>query len=282
MKASASIVVLSILATLAGSVHAASLIPQTTVAPKIARANQPLDVSLLVKTLSSFFLSDRYETKSVTELKGKSGGANFTVNIQTKTIAQSDKKFRSQIAFGDSGEKIDREYLVISDSKQVWIYRPDLKQYAVTSYNKFDDESWHLIGMSSYSFMEAGKDYKQLISKLSKSITSGELSDKKVLEELGLSDDEDFVGNRSILEGEDFYVYNYTNKKEGFIFRAFVQPETATLKQFQLGGITQSIDFEITEKIFYRTANPDVTKDTFKFTPPKGAKRVKSISIDPF
>jgi outer membrane lipoprotein-sorting protein len=280
MKASASIAVLSILATLAGSVHAASPIPQTTVAPKIAQASQPLDVSLLVKTLSSFFLSDRYETKSVTEFKGKSEGLNFTVNIQTKTIAQSDKKFRSQIAFGDSGKKIDREYLVISDGKQVWIYRPDLKQYAVISYNNFDDSFF--IGMSSSSFMEAGEDARQLIPKVAKSITSGELSDKKVLEELGLPNNENFKGDKSIIEGEDFYVYNYTDNKEGFIFRAFVQPETATLKQFQMAGKTQSTDFEMTEKILNRTANPVVTKDTFKFTPPKGAKRVKSISISPF
>jgi outer membrane lipoprotein-sorting protein len=254
MKASASIAVFSILATLAGSVYAASPIQQTTVAPKIAQASQPVDVSLLVKTLTSFFQSDRYETDSETQFKGKSDGVNFTVNIQTKTIAQSDKKFRSQIAFGDSGKKIDREYVVISDGKQVWIYRPDLKQYAVTSYNAFDDAFF--IGMSSSGFMQAGEDFRQTIPKLAK--------DKKALEELGLATNENFKGDKSILEGENFYVYNYTDKKEGFTFRAFVQPETATLKHFQMAGKTQSIDFEMTEKILNRTANPLVTKDTFK------------------
>jgi outer membrane lipoprotein-sorting protein len=272
MKASASIAVLSILATLAGSVHAASPIQKTTDAPKIAQASQPLDVSLLVKTLTSFFQSDRYETESETELKGKSDGVNFTANIQTKTIAQSDKKFRSQIAFSDLGKKTDRKYVVISDGKQVWIYRPDLKQYAVTSYNAFDDSLF--IGMSSFVFMQAGEDMRQAIPKVA--------TDKKALEELGLISNKNLQGDKSILEGQDFYVYSYTDKKEGFTFRAFVQPETATLKHFQMAGKSQNIDFEMTEKILSRTANPVVSKETFKFTPPKGAKRVKSISISPF
>jgi hypothetical protein len=77
-------------------------------------------------------------------------------------------------------------------------------------------------------------------------------------------------------------VYDYKQPGEGFVLSAFVNPKTATINQIQLIGQSKDLDINLTEKILTRTANPTINRNTFRFIPPKGAKRVKSLSINPF
>ncbi|MBS9388166.1 MAG: hypothetical protein HEQ33_04355 [Dolichospermum sp. WA123] len=67
-----------------------------------------------------------------------------------------------------------------------------------------------------------------------------------------------------------------------FTFSAFVQPDNANLKQVELVGKSEGLDILLTEKILNRIANPNVTPQTFTFSPPRGTKKVKSLSITPF
>ena len=197
---------------------------------------------------------------------------NADINLKTKTIVQSDKKFRSEIAtVGTTGE-IKPLTVIVSDGKQVWIHRPDLKQYAVTTYQKFDKSGDGIfMSISSSAFLS-------IPAKERKQIANGSLSDKNVLSYLSSAID----GNQATVDTDSFYVYHYKYAKEGFTFSAFVQPDNANLKQVELVGKSEGLDILLTEKILNRIANPNVTPQTFTFSPPRGTKKVKSLSITPF
>jgi outer membrane lipoprotein-sorting protein len=237
----------------------------------------PVDTALLAKTITGFLQSDRYQTESQILMSGKKQSFDFISYAQVKTIAQSDGKFRSEITFTRQGEQPKPPTLVISDGKQVSVYKPESKEYAITSYDNFGkSHDYFFIGMSSYLFLQIPSDARKILAR-------GQLSDKEILQQIGFTPNSDLKADqRTTVEGESFYVYNYTPDKEGLTFSGFVQPQTATLKQLQISGKSEGLDILIAEKILNRTANPAVTPQTFTFSPPKGAKKVKSLSILPF
>lgn len=270
----------SIIAMLAGKVNA--IPPQhsqqiTASNPIItSQATEKLDVSLLVKAITAFLQSDRYQTQSEINFKVGTKGVDVGLKLKTNTLAQSGNKFRSEISILDSTEATKPGNLVVSNGKQVWVYRADLKQYAVTSYKDFyDSGQWIFVSIGALSFLELPEAERQAIAE-------GNLSDKDALESLGLASKGLIKGERRTVDGESFYIYNYIDPKEGFTLSGFVEPETANLKQIQVVGKTDGLDIQYTEKILARTANPVISPATFQFTPPPGTKKVKSLSITPF
>jgi outer membrane lipoprotein-sorting protein len=241
----------------------------------LSQATETLDLALLAKSITAFLKSDRYQTDSQTYFKVSSQGNETTIYLQNKIITQSGRKFRAEITYAKPGQTSQPGNLVVSDGKQLWIYRPDLKQYAVTTYTDFkNSDDWILLGLSPFAFLDFPQEDRKIVA-------NGNLSAKNVLTYLNLSSNGEIQGATRTLEGETFYVYNYKDPKEGFILSAFINPKTAALKQLQLAGKSQNLDILLTEKILRRTPNPAVTSNTFKFTPPKGTKRVKSLSISP-
>lgn len=275
LSAIASFTILSILG---GEVNAAQLSlphPPPDHTPSLSQTTEPLDLSLLAKTMTAFEKSDRYQTDSQTEFKVASQGNETTIYVQSKIITQSGKKFRAEITYAKPGEKPQTGNLVVSNGTQLWIYRNDLKQYALTTYPEFKDSSdWILLGLSSFAFLDFPEEDRKIV-------VNGNLTVKNVLTYLGLSSNGELQGDKRTFEGETFYVYNYKDPKEGFILSAFVNPKTTSLKQVQLAGKSANLDILLTEKILRRTVNPAVTSNTFRFIPPKGTQRVKSLSVSP-
>lgn len=241
-------------------------------------SNQP-DLDLLAKTVAKFLKSDRYQTESELQLTTKSSGTTVTFHVQIKTIAQSPQQFRSEITFGTPGSSEGKQYLVISNGKQVWIYRPDVKQYAVSTYASFNQSNdSFLIGMSSYLFLEMAPEFASLRGQ-------GENSEQSIREslvEMLRSEKADLKGGRRTIEGRDYYVYEYTEPKEGYTINALIAPEQATLEQIRIITQSEGSDVVMNEKILSRVENPAIAPDTFNFSPPQGAKKVKSISLEPF
>ena len=156
----------------------------------------------------------------------------------------------------------------------MWMYRPDLKQYAVTPFEKFDDlDDYYWIGMSSYWYSSVTPDVRELF-------TNGSLTDPQVLKELGMTGTSPLKGSSQTLNGRSLYSYEFTDK-EGFTISALVEPTTAELKQIRLNGKSDGFNVDIAERILSRTANPAIAASIFKFTPPSGAKLVKSVAIGP-
>lgn len=267
---------ISLITLLGGTVSA---IPPQNTPPQPTTTNETtekVNLPLLVKAISSFLQSDRYLTESELRFTVGGKGVNADINLKTKTIVQSDKKFRSEIATVGTRGEAKPLTLIVSNGQQVWIYRPDLKQYAVTTYKSFDKSgNGTFMSISSLAFLN-------IPTKERKQIANGNLSDTNVLSYIGSAIEGVIKGNEAIVDGDSFYVYNYKDVKDGFTFSAFIQPETANIKQVQFAGKSEELDILLTEKILNRTANPVVTSQTFTFSPPKGTKKVKSLSITPF
>jgi outer membrane lipoprotein-sorting protein len=240
----------------------------------VSQLDSKVDLALLAKASAAFLQSDRYQTESEIQVQATSGGTEVTSNAKAITTVQSPSQFRSEITFAQPKATAKIGSTVISDGKQVWMYRPDLKQYAVMPVKNFDDsDDNYWIGMSSLWFL-------QIPAEVRKPIAAGALADPKVQKEMGLSNDLPLTGSKQTVNGQEFYVYEYTDK-DGFAIRTFVEPATANLKQVVVTGKSEGYNVVITERILRRTPMPPTTASTFKFSPPKGAKLVKSLSIGP-
>ena len=239
----------------------------------LSQLNSKLNLPLLAKATAAFVQSDRYRTESEMRVKASSGGTDVTSVAKVTTLVQVPYQFRAEITFpSDTGKEV--KSIVISDGKRVWMYRPDLKQYAVTPFEKFDDlDDYYWIGMSSYWYSSVTPDVRALF-------TNGSLTDPQVLKELGMTGTSPLKGSSQTLNGRSLYSYEFTDK-EGFTISALVEPTTAELKQIRLTGKSDGFNVDIAERILSRTANPEIAASIFKFTPPSGAKLVKSVAIGP-
>ncbi|MBD2567852.1 LolA family protein [Anabaena lutea] len=265
----------SLITLLAGKVAAITEPPLQIAnypATTIAQTETKPDLDLLAKTIRDFFQSDRYLTESESLLTAKTNGFDIIFKIKTKTIAQSGKKFRSEITLRQQGESKQINYLVISDGKKVWIYKPDLKQYAVTSYAAFNESFF--IGLSSLMFVEIPEDAREEIAQAENS--------QSIVQGFGLTNLKELQQEKRTVVGEELSIYTYKNSKDGLTFSGFIQPQTANLKQLEMRGNSEGLDIMITEKILARTTAPAIDAQTFTFTPPEGVKKVSSISISPF
>lgn len=246
----------------------------TPTAPTLlSQLSSKVDLTLLAKASAVFVQSDRYQTDSEIRVKATSGGTDVTSLAKVTTVVQAPNKFRAEITFPtDAGKTVTSR--VISDGKRIWLYRPDLQQYAITSVEKFDDlNDYYWVGISSYWYSTVTPDVRKLFA-------SGTLADPQVLKELGITDTLPLKGASQTLDGRSLYRYEFTDK-EGFTISALIEPATAEFKQIRLNGKSDGFNVDIIEHILSRTPNPAITADTFKFTPPSGAKLVKSVEIGP-
>jgi len=238
----------------------------------LSQLNSKLDLPLLAKASAVFVQGDRYQTDSEIRVKATSGGTDVTSFAKVTTLVQSPNQFRAEISF-PSDNATEVKSIVISNGKQVWMYRPDLKQYAVIPYEKFDDlDGYYWIGLSSYWYLTVPAEIR-------KPIADGALADPQVLKELGIDDAFPLKGSSQTLDGRSLYRYEFTDSE--FTIATLIEPATAELKQIRLTGKSDGFNIDIAERILSRTLNPAIAGNTFKFTPPVGVKLVKSVEIGP-
>jgi outer membrane lipoprotein-sorting protein len=259
------------------AVPAKPVLPSSSPTPQNSQQAETFDLPLLKKVFAQFFLSDRYLTESQFLFRSSGRGINVELGIQLKTITQTGNKFRTEISFNKPGETPKINAIVTSDGNRVTTYRPDLKQYAVIPFAKFEDSMW--VGLSTIFFSTVSEDDR---SALAQGLQDEKFL-KEILKEMNLSDIREIKGARSSIPEENSYMYEYayTESNTPVTARVFVDLASASVKQIQFISKEKNLDFEFTEKILRRTPNPSITSQTFRFTPPKTAKRVKTLSIFP-
>ncbi|MEQ9355040.1 MAG: hypothetical protein RIG63_14615 [Coleofasciculus chthonoplastes F3-SA18-01] len=254
---------------------------QSDAAPEMSRpVMDDLDVSLLAKTVAKFIQAERYQTESEMQFSFEAQGFTGQFSVLVKTIAQSPQQFRTEISTPESGEFAQPSYIVVSDGSQVWIYNPELKQYAVSDYAQFNQSNdSFLIGFSSMLFLEMSAPFRQAFA-------DGEVSSEGIIEQLEsvfqAEGDLPLQGNRLNQEGQDYYTYSYQDREAGFTFTFLVEPNTAEVTQLQMSGKADGMDIKVTEQILDRVPSPRVAADIFTFVPPAGVMQVESMAIDIF
>lgn len=250
--------------------------PSSLLAPHLllSQANQP-DLRLLAKVFKRFLESETYQTESDIQINSVAGNTTVQTSVNIKTIAHHPNKFRSEITFANPGKTgTTVNALVISDGIQVWLYRPDLKQYQRMKYSEFErykDSYW--LGFSSLLYSQVTPDVRQYMIQDEAFVT-------QAVQAVG-ADLRDLRGVTQTVNNRSLYVYQYNDTKEGFVFSAFVEPTTGAIAQFRVQGKAEGNDITITEQIVRRTANPPIAPNTFKFLPPIGVRQVKFVAIGP-
>jgi outer membrane lipoprotein-sorting protein len=272
------------LISLTGNTQAQIPPASTTPTPKLqptsptSTALKATDLPLLTRAIGKFWQTDSAETESKMEieLSDKKGKTKYFVSV--KTIAKVGEKFRSELTVNRVGKTTEIKYIIVSDGKKTWIYRPDLLQYAQIDTNQFyGNPSTSIIGLSSSIFTSLAESQRQGI------ITDilGENARIFSLENFKEFQVDLQVGQQQI-DGRNLFVYKYEDIQSDI--SSFVNPQTGMFERvevkFKFGRKQNSI--EVVEKIIKRNAQVIITDETFTFSPPRGAKKVKSLEIEPF
>lgn len=242
-----------------------------------------VDYGPLIRAMRQFLANDRYLLESQLTLAAKTPGANLESTVQIQTISEEPNKFRTKISFMNKKRAVGKEYLLVSDSKQVWTHNVADNIYSVVDYSQFqNDNDNFLSGMLSRLFSTirntAGQDNISLL------VTVPEAQLIEILEAKLTQDIAGLTTQTQRLEGEKYMTYSYLDAKKGYKMSAFIDTLTSEIKYFQIvSNSKQKFDVEVTEKVIQYTTPPSVPADAFQFVPPTGAQLQKTpISINPF
>lgn len=255
--------------------------PQFTSSPRLSQSILPVpastapDLNLLSKVAGVFWQSDRYETESQMFLTGRRGGADIKMSAQIKTIAQTGGKFTSQLSFAPPGTKGKVSYIITSNGRKVWIYRPERRQYAETTLAQFksgSDSFW--IGGGSFFFTLLQEAQRlELISSLG--------TQRDFIKSLPQSQLVNLKGSERQIDGMNLYTYSTLMKDKGVQANFSVDPQNGTVQRFEATGRSQGIDVTFAERVVSRSSQVQIGQKTFTFLPPKGVKKMKVLEIDP-
>ncbi len=242
--------------------------------------NDAENLNLFLRAFRDFAQGSATQTTSKLSLRATSQGATVEAAAQIQAIAQKPNQFRADIVFGSEDKTPARRYQIISDGKAVWIYRPDTQAYSVQTYPEFDksDDSF-LIGATSGLYLNLPADLGSSFSDENLAMIA---SNPTLVASLYKEMKTQFKGYQKDSAGKNFAVYAMGEAKSPEQINLWVEPQTGTLQQFQMSGQDKDLNFSLQEVIVNRVANPKINPNTFRFIPPKGAKRVKTLSISPF
>jgi hypothetical protein len=248
-------------------------VPAQTLPPQMPGTTTP-NLRLLSKAVGVFWQSDRMETDSQVLMHVGSQGMDIDVSAQIKTIAQTGNKFQARLTFAPIGNRPKTSCIITSNGRDVWIYRPDRRQYAKTTFTAFRSSSnWLWTGVSSSLFLSITEaDRQDILASLG--------TERDFTRAMPASQFKDLLGTERQIDGQNLYAYSYDIKEQGLTFNVFVQPQAATVQRIEFNGKTDGMDIRFSEKIITRNPQVDIPKQTFQFVPPKGVKKVKSLPID--
>jgi outer membrane lipoprotein-sorting protein len=257
-----------------------TLTPSPAPTPSANPTATNADLKLLGKAIGIFWQGSRAETESqiVMSIQDKSANTtkSFQINATVKTIAQTGDKFRSELVISPIGSNKKVAYTIVGDGQKVWIYRPDKRQYTQITFTEFKAQFYSLlVGLSSVFFVsmsEAGR--QEVITNLAKN--------NNPLQAIPQDKIKDLQGSTRQVDGQNLYAYAYDNKSEKLNFVAFVDPQTAILKQLEFNSNIEGMVFTLSEKISSHKIQPAPTDRMFRFSPPRGVKKVKSLPIELF
>jgi outer membrane lipoprotein-sorting protein len=233
------------------------------------------DLTLLSTVASAFWQRDRYETESQILMTMRSGGGDVKISAKIKTIAQTGDKFIAQLAFAPPGVKAKVNYIITSNGRKVWIYRPDRRQYAETTLTQFKSSSnsfW--IGTYSLLFISITEARRlDILSSLG--------TERDFINFMTQSGSSGLTGSEQQIDGLNLYTYSAPITKENMQASFSVYPENGTIQRFEFTSKTQGVNISFLEKLINRTPQVNISQRTFTFVPPKGVKKVKIVAIDP-
>ena len=211
-------------------------------------------------------------------MTGSKQGLSFTFREEARIIAKRPGRFRAELTQFSADNTPQQRLLVVSNGVKVWTYRPGTHQYSVTSFKAFEaaNNDVTALGLAIGGFfLGDGHQLTQGFQGLTKTNSADVLT---ALAGMGVTLSSKIqAGN-----GEDDLTYRMTLTKEGLTYQFLVNSAGDALRQIELAGAQKGVQIAFKEQITQLVPLTTAAKDTFTFTPPPGAAKVTTLSVDPF
>jgi outer membrane lipoprotein-sorting protein len=249
-------------------------VPQTQSTPPTAAPLKASDLPLLTRAVGKFWQTDIAETESQIDIDSYDEKGKTKSLVSIKTIAKIGKKFHSELTIDRVTQKSKIKYTIISDGKKVWIYRPDIRQYAETSIDNFYSKpDASIIGLFSITFITLEETQRQeLIADI--------LGERNQI--LSLENFKSLQVRQQQIDKQISSVYTYSDPSDDVRISGFINPQMGMFDRIAFKFGDKKKRTEMVEKMIRRNSQPTITDKTFTFSPPKGVKKVKSIQTEPF
>jgi len=251
------------------------------VSPSPPPAESPapaLNLLPLKKALRPLAAGGMIQSRSNFQMTGSKQGLSFTFREQARIIAKRPGRFRAELTQFSADNTPQQRLLVVSNGVTVWTYRPGTHQYSVTTFKAFEaaNNGVTALGLAVGGFfLGDGHQLAQGFQGLTRGNSAEVLS---ALAGLGVT----LSSKMQAGNDEDDLTYRMTLTQQGLAYRFIVNSAGNALRQVELVGAQKGVQIAFKEQITQLVPLTTVPKDTFTFTPPPGAAKVATVSVDPF
>ena len=243
-----------------------------------APATPALDLLPLKKALRPLSGGGLLQSRSDFQMTGSKQGLSFTFRERASIVAKRPGHFRAELTQFSADNTPQQRLVVISNGATVWTYRPGTRQYSVTSFKAFEaaNNDVTALGLTIGGFfLGDGHQLTQGFQSLTQSNSADVLT---ALDATGVTLSVKLQSGNN----EDDLAYRMTLTRQGLTYRFLVDAAGDALRQVELVGTQKGVQIAFKEQITRLVPLASVPKDTFTFTPPPGAVKVTTVSVDPF
>jgi len=252
--------------------------PPPAPSPPAPSAPPALDLLPLKKALRPLSGGGLIQSRSDFQMTGSKQGLSFTFREQARIVAKRPGHFRAELTQFSADNAPQQRLVVISNGATVWTYRPGTHQYSVTSFKAFEaaNNDVTALGLAIGGFfLGDGHQLAQGFQGLTRANSADVLT---ALDATGVS----LSAKVQSGNNEDDLAYRMTLTRQGLTYRFLVDSAGGALRQVELAGTQKGVQIAFKEQITQLVPLVTVPKDTFTFTPPPGAAKVATVSVDPF
>lgn len=246
-----------------------------TGSPPVAAPSDTPDVLVLQKAFNALRGSSMRQHQVEMQMTGSGKSLQFSTRQRIDVTVKRPNRFRSEITMIKPDGSPGGRYVAVSDGARVWIHRPGMKQYAVVPRARFEAARDDLTVLGLVGLLFFNDELLGGISAMTPENKQAVLTD---LTRAGMR----LSGTKESVGGIDYSAFTLEMPKEGITMRFFVEPRNATIRQMEMTIKDKSSDIVIKETVRSQTPAPELTANTFRFTPPRGDKQVKELPVEPF
>ena len=242
------------------------------------------EIAPLFKAAAKLLSEDRYQIESEMILTGDAPGIQFTSNVRIKTITEAPNKFNSEITFFSPNGLSGKQFKIISDGQQVWIYDLSTNQYSVSGYQEFiESNDGFFLGVVSFFYLSLQSDSENanVYARFLSSLSEEELI--KFLETEFKIDYENVSMKEETLNNIPYKVYQIKDRESGFVFDFSLNSLLNEVEIVSISGKQSGLDITMKEQVNSKISPLSLSRETFSFLPSVGSKKVEqTLEIKPF
>ena len=243
-----------------------------------------LQAAPLVQATSKLLGQQSYEIESTAELIGNLPDRQLAANANIQTIVAAPNQVNSKITFVDRDRNLERQYQIVGDGIQVWIYDGSANKYSVSNYQEFIQSSAGLnVGILANFYLRtldkvnSNKIASRAIAKLPPERLV------KYFQRLANADLQNMTIRNEQLGDTAYSIYDINATDNSYEVTTYVSPESSNIDRIDLVGQQDGLDLLLIEQVSKQNIPPAVAPETFNFTPPDDAELVESpIAIEAF